>query len=238
MAERWLRRLELLDNVAKDNRDRRRPYIFDYGKYDEERFRCRYGVTKAGCRELLDIIRPEISAHNERRKPIPADIQLLMTLRFYATGTFQLACEDLCEISKRSASRIIKRVSEAIARLRNNYIIFPEGDFLDQLKLDFWRICAFPNVVDAIDCTHIKIPSPGRENAELFRNRKGYFSINVQAVYGPNLDILNIVARWPGSIQYMMPEYSTIVAYIVHSLNVVISRVYYLVITVIHAANI
>jgi hypothetical protein len=92
--------------------------------------------------------------------------------------------------------------------------------------------------VDAIDCTHIKIPSPGRENAELFRNRKGYFSINVQAVYGPNLDILNIVARWPGSIQYMMPEYSTIVAYIVHSLNVVISRVYYLVITVIHAANI
>jgi hypothetical protein len=67
--------------------------------------------------------------------------------------------------------------------------------------------------VDAIVCTHIKIPSPGGENAELFRNRKGYFSINVQAVCGPNLDILNIVARWPGSIQYMMPEYSTIFAY-------------------------
>jgi hypothetical protein len=95
MAERWLRRLELLDNVARDNRYRRRPYIFDYGKYNEERFRCRYGVTKAGFRELLDIIRPEISAHNERGKPIPADIQLLLTLRFYATGTFQLACADL-----------------------------------------------------------------------------------------------------------------------------------------------
>jgi hypothetical protein len=119
----------------------------------------------------------------------------------------------LCQISKPSASRIIKRVSEAIARLRNNYIIFPEGDFLDQLKLDFWRICAFPNIVDANDITHIKIPSPGGENAELFRNRIGYFSINVQAVWGPNLDILNIVARWQGSIQYMMPEYSTIVAY-------------------------
>ena len=71
---------------------------------------------------------------------------------------------------------------------------------MDQLKLDFWRICAFPNVVGAIDCTHIKIPCPGGENAELFRNRKGYFSINVQAVCGPNLDILNIVARWPGSV--------------------------------------
>ncbi|CAB4039553.1 Hypothetical predicted protein, partial [Paramuricea clavata] len=62
-------------------------------------------------------------------------------------------------MSQPSANRIIKRVSEAIApRLRNNYITFPEGDILDQLKLDFWRI---------------------------------------QAVCGPNLDILNIVARWP-----------------------------------------
>ena len=116
--------------------------MFDYGKYDDEQFRCRYRLTKAGFRDLLDIIRPEISAHNDRGKPIPADIQLLLTLRFYATGTFQLACGDLCEISQPSASRIIKRVSEAIARLRNNYITFPEGDGLDQVKLDFWRLCA------------------------------------------------------------------------------------------------
>ena len=35
MAESWLKRLELLD-VTKNNKDRRRPYSFDYGKYDEE----------------------------------------------------------------------------------------------------------------------------------------------------------------------------------------------------------
>ena len=40
----------------------------------------------------------------------------------------------------------------------------------------------------------------GGENAELFQNRKGFFSINVLAVCGPNLEILNIVARWPGSV--------------------------------------
>ncbi len=47
---------------------------------------------------------------------------------------------------------------------------------LPQIKLDFWRICAFPNVVGTIDCTHIKIPCPGGENAELFRNRKVFFT--------------------------------------------------------------
>lgn len=33
----------------------------------------------------------------------------------------------------------------------------------------------------------------------MFRNRKGYFSINVQAISSASLKIMNIVARWPGS---------------------------------------
>ncbi len=89
--------------------------------------------------------------------------------------------------------------SEAIAPLKIHYIQFPTADMLPQIKLDFWRICAFPNVVGTIDCTHIKIPCPGGENAELFRNREG-FSLNVQAVSGPNLEKQNIVVRWPGSV--------------------------------------
>ena len=123
----------------------------------------------------------------------------MLTLRYYATGTFQEACGDLCDISQLTASRIIKRVSEAIARLKIHYIQFPTADMLPQIKLDFWRICAFPNIVGTIDCTHIKIPCRGGENAELFRNREG-FSLNVQAVSGPNLEIQNIVVRWPGSV--------------------------------------
>ena len=123
----------------------------------------------------------------------------MLTLRYYATGTFQKACGDLCDISQLTASRIIKRVSEAIARLKIHYTQFPTPDMLPQIKLDFWRICAFPNIVGRIDCTHIKIPCPGGENAELFRNREG-FSLNVQAVSGPNLEIQNIVVRWPGSV--------------------------------------
>lgn len=39
----------------------------------------------------------------------------------------------------------------------------------------------------------------GGQDAEVFRNRKGYFSINVQAVCDSQLRIRNIVARWPGS---------------------------------------
>lgn len=39
----------------------------------------------------------------------------------------------------------------------------------------------------------------GTENGEIFRNRKGYFSLNVQTLCDAKLKIMNIVARWPGS---------------------------------------
>ena len=84
-----------ISGQCRKKQQRKKPYNFDYGKYDQEQFRSRYRVTKAAFRELLDIISPDISADNDRGKPIPADIQLLLTLRFYATGTFKLACGDL-----------------------------------------------------------------------------------------------------------------------------------------------
>jgi hypothetical protein len=40
----------------------------------------------------------------------------------------------------------------------------------------------------------------GGAQAEIFRNRKFFFSFNVQTVSDANLKILDIVARWPGSV--------------------------------------
>lgn len=68
------------------------------------------------------------------------------------------------------------------------------------MQILFHRIAAFPGVVGCVDCTHIPIKNPRRQNGEVFRNRKGWFSINVQIVCGPKMEIYDIVARWPGSV--------------------------------------
>ncbi|KAL1473955.1 hypothetical protein MTO96_038341, partial [Rhipicephalus appendiculatus] len=44
----------------------------------------------------------------------------------------------------------------------------------------FYRIAKFPGVTGCIDCTHIRIKAPGGPDGEVYRNRNGYFSINVQ----------------------------------------------------------
>lgn len=44
-----------------------------------------------------------------------------------------------------------------------------------------------------------KTMSIGGPNGEYFRNRKGYFSLNIQTISCPDLKIIDVVARWPGS---------------------------------------
>lgn len=70
---------------------------------------------------------------------------------------------------------------------------------MDRAAEDFYQMGRFPRVIGAIDCTLIKMQSPGGQDLEIFRCRKGFFALNVQTVSDANLKIRNIVARWPGS---------------------------------------
>lgn len=82
---------------------------------------------------------------------------------------------DLFGVQKCTVSRIIKIVSCAIASLYNNYQKCPSGHRIVEVQRALMQQSSLPSVVGLIDCTHIPIISPGGDNAELFRNRKGFF---------------------------------------------------------------
>jgi len=129
----------------------------------------------------------------------PEDKVLLM-LRYYATGSFVRVDGDFVGIHVSTAGKIVKDVSEALAELRADFIYMPESEAeRKQIRQEFYNIAKFPACIGAMDCTHIKIRSPGGDHPEIFRNRKGFFSINVQTISDAKLRIQNIVARWPGS---------------------------------------
>lgn len=72
-------------------------------------------------------------------------------------------------------------MSEAIAQHTRHFVKFPETQFLHQMNIRrFYEIRHFPNVSSCVDGTHIEIKNPGGQIGEVFRNRKGRFSLNVQ----------------------------------------------------------
>ena len=61
-------------------------------------------------------------------------------------------------------------VSKAIAKQKEQFLSFPES--LAYIKRKFYAVAHFPGVIEAIDCTHIGIIRPNKENAVAFLNRK------------------------------------------------------------------
>ena len=56
--------------------------------YDDIDFRMRYRLPKEAVRQLMQRIGDELSHHHNRHAQVSPINQLLLTLRFYATGSF------------------------------------------------------------------------------------------------------------------------------------------------------
>ncbi|KAG0438434.1 hypothetical protein HPB47_017016 [Ixodes persulcatus] len=170
-------------------RDRENPME----RYNDGQFLARYRFTKGTVRELLGML-PLQTSTDCRGLPLTPMLQLLVTLRFYGAGTFQVVTgAPLC--------RAVGVVTQLIAKhLFRDLVHFPSAAQFNTVMLDFFALAKFPGVTGCIDCTHVRIKSPGGDDAEVFRNRKGVFSINVQAVTGPQLQFYDVVVSWPGSV--------------------------------------
>ncbi|KAG0438560.1 hypothetical protein HPB47_013292 [Ixodes persulcatus] len=177
-------------------RDRENPME----RYNDGQFLARYRFTKGTVRELLGML-PLQTSTDCRGLPLTPMLQLLVTLRFYGAGTFQVVTGDLVNVSQPTVCRAVGVVTQLIAKhLFRDLVHFPSAAQFNTVMLDFFALAKFPGVTGCIDCTHVRIKSPGGDDAEVFRNRKGVFSINVQAVTGPQLQFYDVVVSWPGSV--------------------------------------
>ncbi|XP_024878468.1 putative nuclease HARBI1 [Temnothorax curvispinosus] len=171
-----------------------------FEELDENAFIDRFRLSKQSVTMLLNRIHHQLEHFTNWNYAISPMIQLLVALRFYATGSFFITVGDFCGRSKVSAHTIVHRVSPAIATLSEDFIRFPaQPDQIRQAQGEFFEVSGFIRVIEAINCKHVRVQSYGGEKAELYRNRKGYFSINVQAVVNARLEFIDIVARWPGA---------------------------------------
>ena len=83
-------------------------------------------------------------------------MQVFTALRFYASGTVHHNHGDYHGISKASASRIVRWVKRVLVRMKGDIIKFPTTPpEVAASQADFYAVSGMPQVVSAVDCTHV-----------------------------------------------------------------------------------
>jgi nuclease HARBI1 len=133
---------------------------------------------------IYEEIRADLS-FSVRSSAIDPTRKLAIALRFYAVGSYQqcVGNQVLLSTSQSAVSKIIAEVTTILERkICPIWIKFPiTNEEKLSLKSEFYNKYGFPGVIGAIDGTHVAMIAP-REAENVFVNRKGYHSINVQLV--------------------------------------------------------
>ena len=126
--------------------------------YDDTELRKRYRFGRETINFIVNLVQDEISPKTNRTHAVSATNQVLITLRFLASGSFQQVTGDtLASLDKSTVSRIIRRVTVAISRKMNQFIKFPQSqEDRDIIKQGFYEIANFPCVIACVDGTHIE----------------------------------------------------------------------------------
>ncbi|KAB0804445.1 hypothetical protein PPYR_01415 [Photinus pyralis] len=130
--------------------------------WNNQEFINRFRISKGSVEILLQEIGQHLEHPTNQNHAVQPLHQFLITLRFYAT---------FGGIDKSTTSRIIMKVSSVISGIARQYIKMPSNENFRRVANGFHNLARFPNVVGAIDCTHIRIHSPGVIKAEFEEGR-------------------------------------------------------------------
>ncbi|XP_071152204.1 putative nuclease HARBI1 [Mytilus edulis] len=129
-----------------------------------------------------NIVGDKLRRSTAKETALTVEQQVCIALRFYASGSFLQVIGDTMGYDKATVSRAVNDVTNALLDVKDNFIQWPKDiNSKNRMKCGFHRQMNFPNVLGCIDCTHIKIQGPSEDEAA-FVNRKGFHSVNVQAV--------------------------------------------------------
>ena len=110
---------------------------------------------------MIETLDPILKRNTRRSHAIPTSTQVLATLRFYASGSFQSVVGDTVGLTQASVSRVISHVTHVLSEKSKEEIEMPSGGVeINRNIKDFGRISGFPRVIGAIDGTHIPIKGP------------------------------------------------------------------------------
>ena len=134
------------------------------------------------------------------RQPVPVEKRVAVGLWRLATGNSYRSCGLQFGLRKSTSKVISQQFESILCERKNNYIRFPfTEDEVKEVMDDSEELYHFPQIVGAIDGSHIEIKAPP-ENREDYFNRKQFYSVVLQGIVDSELLFRHIAVGFPGSV--------------------------------------
>ncbi|ETN65596.1 hypothetical protein AND_002632 [Anopheles darlingi] len=179
-------------------------YASDPLSLPEEDFQKWVGLNKEIVLYLVDSLKPEFKM-TYRCTATPLILKICASLRFLTTGNYQQGVGNdtyfgLCQSAV--STYLTEFLEAAEKKICPDWIKAGMTEAEKQnARTHFYRESELPGIIQAIDCTHIKIVNPGKDPKRVYRNKKGFYSLNVLLACDHELVFRSVEAKYPGAYQ-------------------------------------
>ncbi|XP_064462179.1 uncharacterized protein LOC135372507 [Ornithodoros turicata] len=159
-----------------------------------------FRISRATFVRLVALVRPHMSpAPNWVRTPVPTDKQVAIALYKLASCGESRCAASLFGVHKSTVHNCVYLFCYTLRKqFLSQFIRMPDHDEATVIAQRFLLKCGIPQVIGAVDGTHIPVlpPSVGYRD---YVNRKGWPSLVLQAVVDDRMRFRNIYCALPGS---------------------------------------
>ena len=168
--------------------------------WDDVQWKANFRVNKATYRYLCDALRGCLQKRNSIRAAITVEKWVAITLWRLGTNQEYRSLAHLFGVGTSSVCVIVHEVYAAIVQcLMDKYIRIPKGEQAVEVIKGFKEVWGFPQCFGAVDGSHIPVMAPHGRATEYY-NRKGFYSIVLQALVNHEYLFMNTYVGWPGSV--------------------------------------
>ena len=160
-----------------------------------------FRVSRDTFQYLCDQLRPLIRKQDTRmRKSVSTERRVAITLWVLATPAEYRSVAHLFGLARCTVCKIVNETCRAIIqKLLPLYIRFPTGSGLADVVRGFKDKFGIPQCAGSIDGSHVPVTPPSMNHTDYY-NRKGWYSMLVQAVVDHNYLFRDLCVGWPGSV--------------------------------------
>ncbi|KAG6931370.1 hypothetical protein G0U57_001905, partial [Chelydra serpentina] len=165
--------------------------------WDESQWLRNFRMRKGTFLELCELLSPALKRQDTRmRAALTIQKRVAIALWKLATPDSYRSVANQFGVGKSTVGVAVMQVAHAIVDLLLSKVV-TLGDV--QVIIDGFSAMGFPNCGGVIDGTHIPILGPAHQGSQ-YINRKGYFSMVLQALVDHKGHFTNINVGWPGKV--------------------------------------